>query len=61
LRKPLRTKLKNLRASLIRRASGQEKEKLADFAIHKDIDIQEQLEKALDVVMGRSRAQVAGN
>lgn len=43
------------------RASGPQKEKRADFAIHKDIDIQEQLEKALDVVMGQSRAQGAGN
>jgi CheY-like chemotaxis protein len=43
------------------RASGLQKEKRADFAIHKDIDIQEQLEKALHVVMGRSRAHGAGN
>jgi hypothetical protein len=43
------------------RASGHEKEKRADFAIHKDIDIQGQLEKALDMVMGRNRAQGAGN
>jgi CheY-like chemotaxis protein len=33
------------------RASGfDEKEKRADFAIYKDIDIEAQLEKALDVV-----------
>jgi CheY-like chemotaxis protein len=37
------------------RASGfDEKEKRADFAIYKDIDIQGQLEKALDAVMGKS-------
>jgi CheY-like chemotaxis protein len=43
------------------RASGfDEKEKRANFAIYKDIDIQEQLEKALDVVMGKSFGQGAG-
>jgi CheY-like chemotaxis protein len=37
------------------RASGfNEKEKRANFVIYKDIDIQGQLEKALDVVMGKS-------
>jgi CheY-like chemotaxis protein len=37
------------------RASGfDEKEKRADFAIYKDIDIESQLEKALDAVMGKS-------
>jgi CheY-like chemotaxis protein len=43
------------------RASGfDEKEKRADFAIYKDIDIQGQLEKALDAVMGKSSGQGAG-
>jgi CheY-like chemotaxis protein len=43
------------------RASGfDEKEKRADFAIYKDIDIQGQLEKALDAVMGKSHEQGAG-
>ena len=43
------------------RASGfDEKEKRANFAIYKDIDIQSQLEKALDAVMGKSRSQGAG-
>ena len=43
------------------RASGfDEKEKRADFAIYKDIDIQGQLEKALDAVMGKSHKQGAG-
>jgi len=38
------------------RASGfDEKEKRANFAIYKDIDIQGQLEKALDAVMGKSQ------
>ena len=38
------------------RASGfNEKEKRANFAIYKDIDIQGQLEKALDAVRGKSR------
>lgn len=37
------------------RASGfDEKENRADFAIFKDIDIQGQLEKALDTVMGKA-------
>ena len=40
------------------RASGfDETEKRANFAIYKDIDIQSQLEKALDAVMGKSRAK----
>ena len=44
------------------RASGfDETEKRADFAIYKDIDIEEQLAKALDAVMGKaSRKQKAG-
>jgi len=43
------------------RASGfDEKEKRANFAIYKDIDIQGQLEKALDAVMGESQGQKAG-
>jgi CheY-like chemotaxis protein len=43
------------------RASGfDEKEKRADFAIYKDIDIQGQLEKVLDAVMGKSNGQGAG-
>jgi CheY-like chemotaxis protein len=37
------------------RASGfDEKEKRADFAIFKDIDIESQLEKALDAVLGNA-------
>jgi CheY-like chemotaxis protein len=43
------------------RASGfDEKEKRANFAIYKDIDIQGQLERALDAVMGKSFGQGAG-
>ena len=43
------------------RASGfDEKEKRANFAIYKDIDIEAQLEKALDAVMGKSNGQGAG-
>jgi len=43
------------------RASGfDETEKRADFAIYKDIDIQAQLEKALDAVMGKSNGHGAG-
>jgi CheY-like chemotaxis protein len=43
------------------RASGfDEKEKRANFAIYKDIDIQTQLEKALDAVMGKSNGQGVG-
>lgn len=43
------------------RASGfDEKEKRANFAIYKDIDIQAQLQKALDAVMGKSQGQAAG-
>ena len=39
------------------RGSGfDESEKRADFAIYKDIDIQSQLEKALDAVMGNKGA-----
>jgi CheY-like chemotaxis protein len=43
------------------RASGfDEKEKRANFAIYKDIDIQGQLEKALEAVMGKGNGQGAG-
>ena len=43
------------------RASGfDEKEKRANFAIYKDIDIQAQLEKALHAVMGKGHGQGAG-
>jgi len=43
------------------RASGfDEKETRVNFAIYKDIDIQGQLEKALDTVMGKSCGQGAG-
>lgn len=43
------------------RASGfDEKEKRANFAIYKDIDIQSQLDKALDAVMGKRQSQEAG-
>ena len=42
------------------RASGfDEKEKRANFAIYKDIDIQCQLGKALDAVMGQSQSEGA--
>src|ERR1700721_2327580 len=42
------------------RASGfDEKEKRANFAIYKDIDIQCQLGKALDALMGNNQAQAA--
>jgi twitching motility two-component system response regulator PilH len=44
------------------RASGfDEKEKRADFAIYKDIDIQAQLGRALDAVMGKGHGQAAGS
>jgi CheY-like chemotaxis protein len=43
------------------RSSGfDEKEKRADFAIYKDIDIQGQLEKALDALEAKGRAKGAG-
>jgi len=43
------------------RGSGfDEQEKRANFAIYKDIDIQSQLEKALDAVMGKGQGQGAG-
>jgi CheY-like chemotaxis protein len=43
------------------RASGfDEKERRADFAIYKDIDIQAQLEKALDAVTGKGNGLGAG-
>jgi CheY-like chemotaxis protein len=43
------------------RASGfDEKENRANFAIYKDIDIQAQLEKAVDAVMGKSGGQAVG-
>lgn len=42
------------------RASGfDEKEKRANFAIYKDIDIEAQLEKALESVMGKGHAKGA--
>lgn len=42
------------------RASGfDEDEKRANFAIYKDIDIEGQLEKALDAVMGKSHGRGA--
>lgn len=44
------------------RASGfDETEQRADFAIYKDIDLQGQMEKALEAVKGRSCKQRAGN
>jgi CheY-like chemotaxis protein len=43
------------------RASGfDEKEKRANFAIYKDIDIEGQLEKALEAVMGKSQGKGVG-
>ena len=43
------------------RASGfKENETRANFWIYKDIDLQSQLEKALDAVMGKSHNQGAG-
>jgi len=43
------------------RASGFDKsEKRANFTIFKDIDLEEQLEKALNAVMGKSEGQGAG-
>ena len=43
------------------RQSGFENtEKRADFAIYKDIDIQSQLEKALDAVVGKGQGQTEG-
>lgn len=43
------------------RASGfDEKEKRANFAIYKDIDIEGQLEKALEAVMGKRQGNSAG-
>ena len=43
------------------RASGfDEQEKRANFSIYKDIDLQGQLEKALDAVMRKSHTQKAG-
>ena len=43
------------------RGSGfDEKETRANFAIYKDIDLQDQLGKALDAVMGKSFGQGAG-
>jgi CheY-like chemotaxis protein len=47
--------------SVAGRASGfDEKETRANFAIYKDIDIQAQLEKALDAVMAKSHGREAG-
>jgi CheY-like chemotaxis protein len=43
------------------RASGfDESEKRANFAIYKDVDIDAQLSKALDAVMGKASTQAAG-
>jgi CheY-like chemotaxis protein len=43
------------------RGSGfAEQEKRADFAIYKDIDIQSQLEKALDALVGKGQGQTEG-
>jgi|SRR5579863_6270808 CheY-like chemotaxis protein len=43
------------------RSSGfDESEKRANFTIYKDIDIEAQLGKALDAVLGKSRGQAAG-
>jgi CheY-like chemotaxis protein len=43
------------------RSSGfDELEKRANFTIYKDIDIEAQLGKALDAVLGKSRGQAAG-
>jgi CheY-like chemotaxis protein len=43
------------------RASGfDEKEKRANFAIYKDIDVEGQLEKALEAVMGKSQGKSVG-
>ncbi|HZW91408.1 MAG TPA: response regulator [Candidatus Eremiobacteraceae bacterium] len=43
------------------RASGfDEKENRANFAIYKDIDIEGQLEKALEAVMGKTQVKGAG-
>jgi len=43
------------------RASGfDESEKRANFAIYKDVDIDAQLSKALDVVLGKAGTQAAG-
>jgi CheY-like chemotaxis protein len=43
------------------RGSGfAEQEKRADFAIYKDIEIQSQLEKALDAVVGKGQGQTEG-
>jgi CheY-like chemotaxis protein len=43
------------------RASGfDESEKRANFAIYKDVDIDAQLSKALDAVLGKASTQAAG-
>jgi CheY-like chemotaxis protein len=43
------------------RASGfEESEKRANFAIYKDVDIDAQLSKALDAVLGKASTQAAG-
>jgi CheY-like chemotaxis protein len=43
------------------RASGfDQKEKRSDFVIYKDIDIESQLEKALDAILGNGYGQGAG-
>jgi CheY-like chemotaxis protein len=43
-----------------RASSAAQSEKRADFAIDKDIDIEAQLEKALNVLLGKSRSQATG-
>jgi len=43
-----------------RQSGSEEGEKRADFAIYKDIDITDQLEKALEKTMGPSRSDSAG-
>jgi two-component system chemotaxis response regulator CheY len=43
-----------------RSSSFEESQKVANFAIYKDIDIEEQIGKALDAVMGKAKAQAAG-
>jgi CheY-like chemotaxis protein len=43
-----------------RSSSFEESQKTANFAIYKDIDIEEQLANALNAVMGKAKAQAAG-
>ena len=60
----LKSKPETARVPIIvvaRRDSGfEESEMCADFAIYKDINIEQQLAKALDAVLGKARAQAAG-